>query len=142
MTPYFRITDIRAGNPKSAILLGGKPSLLFPIGWRIVVHTGWGIGSIKKRGFWGQTNPANLLTYVYSIGGQKVTFSAFSFTYLYRTVEGLALNGDLKEKVHKFGFSMPKKIVRESGKDWKAIYTLISDNGTRKPVEFSVMVKR
>ena len=97
---------------------------------------------VKKRGFWGQTNPANLLSYVYSIGGQKVTFSAFSFTYLYRTVEGLALNADLKEKVHKFGFSMPKKIVRETGKDFKAIYTLISDNGTRKPIEFCVTVKR
>ncbi len=57
LTPYFRITDIRAWNPKSPILRGEKPALLFPFGWQIAVYLGWSKETKKacfgSEGFWG-----------------------------------------------------------------------------------------
>jgi hypothetical protein len=37
---FFRIPGIRAWNQKSPVLRGGKPALLFPIGWQIAVQMG------------------------------------------------------------------------------------------------------
>ena len=42
LIPFFWITDIWDRNPKSPILRGGKPTLIFPFGWRIAVHLGFG----------------------------------------------------------------------------------------------------
>ena len=49
LTQYFQILAIRAGNPKLPLLRGRKPALLFPIGWQIVVQTGWSRGKGKRR---------------------------------------------------------------------------------------------
>jgi hypothetical protein len=49
LTPYFRITDIRAWNQKSPVLRGGKSALLFPFGWQIAVQMGWSRGNEGKR---------------------------------------------------------------------------------------------
>jgi predicted benzoate:H+ symporter BenE len=37
LSTFFQIPVIRAWNPKSPVLRGGKPVLLFPIGWQIAV---------------------------------------------------------------------------------------------------------
>jgi len=37
---FFRIPAIRTWDPKSPFLRGGKPALLFPFGWQIVVRMG------------------------------------------------------------------------------------------------------
>jgi hypothetical protein len=37
---FFQIMGILARNPKSPVLRGGKPALLFPIGWQIAVQVG------------------------------------------------------------------------------------------------------
>jgi hypothetical protein len=39
---FSRITDFRDQNRKQPVLPGGKPALLFPIGWRIVPAMGLG----------------------------------------------------------------------------------------------------
>jgi hypothetical protein len=49
LTPYFLIPCIWALNPKLPLLRGGKPALLFPIGWQIVVQMGWSRGNERKR---------------------------------------------------------------------------------------------
>jgi len=36
------------GYPKSPILRGGKPALLFPFGWQIAVQMGWSRGKQEK----------------------------------------------------------------------------------------------
>jgi len=51
LTPYFRITDTLAWNPKSPVLRGGKPALLFPFGWQTSLFMGWSIGKRKKACF-------------------------------------------------------------------------------------------
>ncbi|MDD1698907.1 MAG: hypothetical protein LUQ36_11130 [Methanoregula sp.] len=47
LTSYFQIPGIWAWNPKSPILRGGPPALLFPFGWQIVVQMG---RSREKKG--------------------------------------------------------------------------------------------
>jgi hypothetical protein len=49
LTPYFQISCIRAWNPKSPVLRGGKPALLFPFGWQITVQMGWSRGKTGKK---------------------------------------------------------------------------------------------
>jgi hypothetical protein len=49
LTPYFQIPGIQDRNPKSPVLLGEKPALLFPIGWQIAVQMGWSRGKTGKR---------------------------------------------------------------------------------------------
>jgi hypothetical protein len=56
LTQYFQILAIRAGNPKSPMLRGGKPALLFPIGWQIDVQMGWSRGKGKRRAVLGIGN--------------------------------------------------------------------------------------
>jgi len=53
LTTYFRITDILAWNPKSPVLRGEKPALLFPFGWQTSLFMGWSIGKRKKAWFGG-----------------------------------------------------------------------------------------
>jgi hypothetical protein len=48
---FFRIPVIRAWNQKSPIFWGGKPALLFPIGWQIVFQMGWSREKTGKRPF-------------------------------------------------------------------------------------------
>jgi hypothetical protein len=48
LTPYFRITDIWAWNPKSPIFRGGKPALIFPFGWQIIFEMGLSRGKTGK----------------------------------------------------------------------------------------------
>jgi hypothetical protein len=49
LSTFFRIQSIRAWNPKSPVLRGGKPTLLFPFGWQIVFQMGWSRGKPGKR---------------------------------------------------------------------------------------------
>jgi hypothetical protein len=49
LSTFFRIPVIRAWNQKSPVLRGGKPALLFPIGWQIAVQMGWSRGKGKRR---------------------------------------------------------------------------------------------
>jgi len=49
LNPYFQIPGIWAWNPKSPILRGEKPALLFPFGWQIAVQMGWSRGNEGKR---------------------------------------------------------------------------------------------
>ena len=38
---FFRITEDWTQNPEQGMETGGKPALLFPIGWRIVYQITW-----------------------------------------------------------------------------------------------------
>jgi hypothetical protein len=53
LSTFFRIPGIRDWNPKSPVLRGGKPALLFPIGWQIVFEMGWSKGKGKRRPVFG-----------------------------------------------------------------------------------------
>jgi hypothetical protein len=69
---FFRIPGIRAWNQKSPVLRGGKPALLFPIGWQIAVQMGWSRGKVGKRpvlGSWNspQNRYKNLLFYLHRV---------------------------------------------------------------------------
>jgi hypothetical protein len=72
LTQYFQILAIRAWNPKSPMLRGKKPALLFPFGGQIAVQTGWSRGKGKRRAVLGIGNSLyrqkeNILFYLHCV---------------------------------------------------------------------------